>query len=217
MRLATAIFAFVLKFGGMGLLVLGALDSSFLFAPWGNDLLLVALTARHPKLSYALYYAAMSAAGSMLGCWLIDLMLRPLGEAGLEKYLPAGRLKRVQSKVRGSAGKALAIASLAPPPFPFTAFVMAAAALQYPRKRLLIVVGVTRLVRFVLLGLLAVRFGEKVLKWAANPIVQRLLVGLIIICTVGSIVSVYGWIRRSRRSPATTMRDERHLRPREVQ
>jgi hypothetical protein len=67
---------------------------------------------------------------------LIDVTLRPLGAQGLEKYLPAGRLKRVEAKVRGNAGKALAIASLVPPPFPFTAFVMAAAALQYPRKRL---------------------------------------------------------------------------------
>ena len=40
--------------------------------------------------------------------------------------------------MRDNAGQALAIASLVPPPFPFTAFVMAAAALQYPRKRLLL-------------------------------------------------------------------------------
>jgi hypothetical protein len=49
MRFAAWLFAFVLKFGGVGLLVLGALDSSFLFAPWGNDLLLVALITRHPS------------------------------------------------------------------------------------------------------------------------------------------------------------------------
>jgi hypothetical protein len=94
---------------------------------------------------------------------------------------------------------------------------MAAAALQYPRKRLLMVVGATRMLRFTLLGLLALRFGESVLKWAQNSMVQRFLVGLIIICTVGSIVSVYGWIRRARNSPPTGGREERHWRPREVQ
>ena len=62
------------------------------------------------------------------------------------------------------------MASLAPPPFPFTAFVMAAAALQYSRLRLLAVVGITRLVRFMLLGALAMRFGERILKWGKNPI-----------------------------------------------
>jgi membrane protein DedA with SNARE-associated domain len=107
-------------------------------------------------------------------------------------------LKRVQTKIRDNAGLALAVASLVPPPFPFTAFVMAAAALQYPRKRLLAVVGVTRMVRFTLLGLLALRFGESILRWSKNPVVQGFLIVLIIICTVGSVVSVYGWIRRTR-------------------
>jgi membrane protein YqaA with SNARE-associated domain len=174
----------------------GILDSSFLFAPWGNDLLVVAMTARNPREADMLYYAAMSTVGSVLGCLLIDLTLRPLGEHGLEKYLSARRLKRLQRKVGDNAGRALAIASLIPPPFPFTAFVMAAAALQYPRKRLLAVVGVTRMVRFTALGLLAMKFGERILKWSEQPIVQGILVGLIILSIVGSAVSVYGWMRR---------------------
>jgi membrane protein YqaA with SNARE-associated domain len=198
MRFAAGLFALVLKFGGLGLLVLGILDSSFLFAPWGNDLLVVALTVRHPDDAHMLYYAAMSTVGSVLGCLLIDVTLRPLGEKGLEKYLSARRLKRVRSKVRDKVGRALAIASLVPPPFPFTGFVMAASALQYSRKRLLAIVGVTRMIRFTVLGVLALRFGERILKWSEKPIVQELLVGLIIVCTVGSVVSVYGWIRRRR-------------------
>jgi membrane protein YqaA with SNARE-associated domain len=201
MRFATWLFGFVLKLGGPGLLFLGILDSSFLFAPWGNDLLVVVMTAQHPHSANMLYYAAMSAIGSVLGCLLVDITLRPLGEKGLEKHLPANRLKRVQKKIRDNGGRALAIASLVPPPFPFTAFVMAAAALQYPRKRLLGVVGVCRMARFILLGVLALRWGESILKWAKNSIVQGFLIGLIILCTVGSIVSVYGWIRRSKRSP----------------
>jgi membrane protein YqaA with SNARE-associated domain len=202
MRFAAGLFAFVLKFGGVGLLVLGILDSSFLFAPWGNDLLVVALTTQHPTVANMLYYAAMSTVGSVLGCLLIDLTLRPLGEHGLEKHLPARSLKRVRTKVRDNAGMALAVASLVPPPFPFTAFVMAAAALQYTRKRLLAVIGATRLVRFTLLGLLALRFGESILKWSKTPIVQGILIVLILLCTVGSVVSVYGWIHRAKSSLA---------------
>lgn len=198
MRLAAAIFTLVLRFGGVGLLVLGILDSSYLFAPWGNDLLLVAMTARNPVMASMLYYAAMSALGSVLGSLLIDITLRPLGAKGLEKYLSKRRLDRMKIKVRNHTGPGVALASLAPPPFPFTAFVMGAAALQYPRHRLLTIVGVTRLFRFTVLGLLALRFGDRILKWAQIPWVQAVLVGLIIVCTVGSIVSVYGWIKRSR-------------------
>lgn len=198
MRLATAVFAFVTKFGGLGLLVLGVLDSSFLIAPWGNDLLVIAMTAQHPTVRYMAYYAAMSTAGSVLGCLLIDLTLRPLGAKGLERHLSKRRLDRVQKKVGQNAALALSVASLAPPPFPFTAFVMAAAALQYSRKRLLAVVGVTRMVRFTLLGYLALRFGERILKWGKNPIAQAIMVGLVVFSIVGSVVSVYGWIKRSR-------------------
>src|SRR6185369_8151181 len=196
MRFAAGLFAFVLKFGGVRLLVLGILDSSFLFAPWGNDLLVVAMTARHPHYGHMLYYAAMSTVGSVLGCLLIDVTLRPLGEKGLEKYLSARKLKRVQSKVRDKVGRALAIGSLIPPPFPFTAFVMAASALQYSRKRLLLVVGACRLLRFVFVGWLALRFGRSILQWAEKPWVKGFLVALIVICVVGSVVSVYGWLRR---------------------
>jgi membrane protein YqaA with SNARE-associated domain len=206
MRFAAWVFALVLRFGGVGLLVLGILDSSFLFAPWGNDLLVIALTARHPNTANMFYYAAMSAVGSVLGCLLVDAAMRPLGAQGLEKHLSAAKFQRVQSKVRGNAGQALAIASLVPPPFPFTAFVMAAAALQYPRKRLIAVVGATRLVRFTLLGVLAMRFGESILKWSKNPVVQGFLAALVILCTAGSLMSVHRWVRRNRSSPPDARR-----------
>ena len=192
------IFHLLIGLGGPGLLALGVLDSSFLFAPWGNDLLLVAIVTRHPRIDYMFYLAGMSAVGSLLGCLLLDLTMRRLGEAGLTKYLSARRLKSVRKKVEHNAGRALAVASLAPPPFPFTPFVMAAAALQYSRARLLAVVGSARLVRFVIVGALALRFGRRILQWARLPVVQGLLIGLIVVCTVGSIISVYEWIRHSR-------------------
>jgi len=198
MRIAAHLFGILLHLGGVGLLVLGVFDSSYLFAPWGNDLLLIALTSDHPRLAYMIYLAAMSTVGSVLGCLLLDVTMRPLGEKGLEKYLSARRVKRVRDKVGKNAGRALALASLAPPPFPFTAFVMAAAALQYSRIRLLSIIAATRMVRFLIVGALALRFGRSILRWAHIPMVQGLLAGLIVICTVGSVLSIYGWIKQSR-------------------
>ncbi|HUB80280.1 MAG TPA: VTT domain-containing protein [Bryobacteraceae bacterium] len=192
------IYTWLLHLGGLGLLALGILDSSYLVAPWGNDLLLVALTSRHPEWLFMIYLAAMSAAGSVLGCLLLDFTMRPLGEKGLEKYLSQRSMKRVRAKVGKNAGRALAVASLAPPPFPFTAFVMGAAALQYSRKRLLAIIAATRMVRFLIVGALAMRFGKTILRWAKIPTVQGLLVGLIVVCTVGSAISVYHWIKQSR-------------------
>src|SRR5262249_45727158 len=96
------------------------------------------------------------------------------------------------------AAWALALASIAPPPFPFTPFVMAAAALQYSRRRMLAVVGVSRMFRFTVLGLLALTFGRRILRWLDNPVLQLALIGLVVVCIVGSVISVWGWIKRSR-------------------
>ena len=186
--------------GGVGLLILGILDSSFLFAPLGNDLLIVGLTARRHSVPLMLYYAAMSTAGSVLGCLLVDLVFRRAGERGLEKHLSLRRLEYIKSKVSRDAGWALVLASLAPPPFPFTPFVMGAAALQYPRKKMLALVAAARMVRFTGLGVLALLFGRHILRWANSGPAQVFLIALIVFCVVGSVVSVVGWIRRSRKA-----------------
>ncbi len=109
-----------------------------------------------------LYYAGMSTIGSVLGCLLVDVVLRRAGEKGLEHYLPLKRIGYIKGKVEKNAVWALVVASIAPPPFPFTPFIMAAAALQYPRIRLLAVTGVARMARFTALGVLALLFGRDI-------------------------------------------------------
>jgi membrane protein YqaA with SNARE-associated domain len=199
-HLTRLLFGFFWHLGGPGLLLLGILDSSFLFAPLGNDLLVVAMTAHYRSVPGMLYYAGMSTIGSVLGCLLVDVILRRAGEKGLEHYLPRKRIGYIKAKVEKNAVWALVVASIAPPPFPFTPFIMAAAALQYPRIRLLAVTGVARMARFTALGVLALLFGRKILNWAQSEAVQVVLVGLIVLCTVGSAISVAGWIKRSRQA-----------------
>jgi membrane protein YqaA with SNARE-associated domain len=192
------LIAFFWHLGGPGLLLLGILDSSFLFAPLGNDLLVVAMSAHYHSVPRMLYFAAMSTVGSVLGCLMVDVILRRAGEKGLEHYLPRKRIGYVRKKVENNAAWALVLASIAPPPFPFTPFIMAAAALQYPRIRLLTVTGVARMARFTALGALALLFGRDILRWAESETVQIVLIGLIVLSTVGSAISVVGWIKRSR-------------------
>jgi len=198
-QLAGVLFGWFYGFGGIGLLILGILDSSFLVAPLGNDLLVVALTAQRRSIWWMLYYAGMSTAGSVLGCLLVDLVVRPAGEHGLEKHLPRKRLEYMRAKVTKSGAWALILASIAPPPFPFTPFIIAAAALQYPRRRMLSVVGAVRMVRFTGLGVLALLVGRQILRWGHSEAVQDSIIALIAIAVVGSVFSVTGWIRRSRK------------------
>jgi len=172
------------------------LDSSFLlFLPLGNDLLLVGLTARNPK--HLVYYVIMASAGSVLGCLATDWVSRKGGEEGLEKRVSKRRLVFVQSKVKDHGGYALAVASLMPPPFPFTAFVIVAAALKFPRFRLLGIIGICRVVRFLVEALLAERFGEQIVKSADTPLVQAIILSLVAISIVGTAYSLWSWTRRS--------------------
>jgi membrane protein YqaA with SNARE-associated domain len=207
-HLAHFLFAVFWKLGGPGLLVLGILDSSFLFAPLGNDLLVVAMSAHYHSVWLALYYAAMSTVGSVLGCLLVDVVFRKAGEKGLEKHLRRSRIDYLKKKIEKNAAWALIIASVAPPPFPFTPFIMAASALQYSRRRMLAVTGAARMVRFTALAMLALIFGRRILHWAESEVVQGILIGLTVLCIVGSIVSVIGWIKRSRSGNTSAGRPE---------
>ncbi len=191
------LFAILIRLGGLGLLILGIFDSSFLFMPLGNDLLLVALVARDRSL--LLPYAAMATAGSVLGCLLIDWISRKGGEEGLPKIVPARQLKYVERRVRKNAAWAITLASIMPPPFPFTPFVAAASAFQYPKKKLLGLIAITRFARFFLVGMLAVVFGQSIIRMAKTPAVRTVILAIIALSMVGSVISVYSWIKRSRR------------------
>jgi membrane protein YqaA with SNARE-associated domain len=199
--LTATLSVFLRHWGGPGQFVLGVLDSSFLIMPLGNDLLMVVLTVRDHNLMF--YYAGMATAGSVTGVLLMDLVVRKGGEKELQKYIPARRLEYIKKRVTDRAWPALTIASIAPPPFPFTPFVIAASALQYPRRKLLGVIGIWRMVRFSLEGMLAVYFGNSILSWAKQPVVWYAVIVLVIISVGASTLSVYRWIKLSKRRVAS--------------
>jgi membrane protein YqaA with SNARE-associated domain len=195
-QIAGRLFVIFVHLGGFGLFAMGVLDSSFLVMPLGNDLLVIAMTARQHALMP--YYAAMAAAGSVTGCLLLDVVSRKGGEEVLEKHVSRGRLRFVEGQVRKNAGWAVGIASLMPPPFPFTPFVIAAAALEYPRRKLLSVIAITRLVRFSVEGVLAIVFGKRILQWAGSRTFQYAVVFLIVVAVLASVLSVLSWVRKSK-------------------
>ena len=192
-RLVSILFFLGGKFGGLGLLVVGVLDSSVLFMPFGNDLLLVGLTAQHP--SRMPYYAAMATLGSALGCLAIDWASRKGGEKGLEKILPRRQRNFVTSYIRQSIGWSVAIAGIMPPPFPFTPFVAAAAAFQYPRRKLLTIVAAARFFRFIIIGSASVIAGPAILQIAYAPVVRYFVLFLAGVTIAGTIVTTYMRIR----------------------
>ena len=191
------LLAWLLHLGVFGPLLLGIADSSFLFLPFGNDLLVVILTARdHGHLPL---YIVTAAIGSTLGVALLDVVCRKGGEEGLKKMMKPRRLEYFKRRMSKQAGVAIGVACLAPPPFPFTLVIASASAFAYPRQRLLGLVFVARTVRFTIIGLLAIQFGRQILRIAREPLTTWIMVGFIVLCIVGSAFQVMQWVRRSPR------------------
>jgi len=199
---ARSIFLFFHQLGALGLFLLGVLDSSFLFLPFGNDLLLIALISDSGRGLISAFYVITSAAGSVVGVLLVDLVVRKAGEEGLERFLRAGQIKRLKRRMEKNVGWALFVASLIPPPFPFTAAVMMASGLQSSRKRMLSAVFTGRLARFTLEALLALYFGPRLLQYMNSRVVEYLVYAFIAIALVGSTFSVLKFVRGRRGTPS---------------
>jgi membrane protein YqaA with SNARE-associated domain len=189
--------AWLVGLGLFGPLIFGIADSSFLFLPFGNDLLVVILTVRdHAHLPF---YVVTAAVGSTLGVLLLDAVCRKGGEEGLKRMMKPRRLEYFKRRMSKQAAIAIGLACLAPPPFPFTVVIASASAFAYPRPRLLGLVFITRAIRFSIVGWLAIRFGRDILRIARAPETTWIMVGFIALCMIGSAFQVYEWVRRSRR------------------
>ena len=191
---AASLLASVRKLGGMGLFLMGILDSSFLFLPFGNDLLLISLVSSRRESSIWILYVILSSLGSVVGVLLLDLVMRKMGEEGLERFVKPDKVKRLKSKMEKRAGWALFLATLLPPPFPFTAVVMTASALQTPRQKILLAVFFGRLTRFTIEALLARYYGRQILKVLDSEAVEYVMYGFIAVAIIGSALSIYKWV-----------------------
>jgi membrane protein YqaA with SNARE-associated domain len=187
---------FFLRLGIFGLFLLSALDSSFLVLPFGNDVLLIALVSRDRSSLVWIGYVLVSALGSIVGVFVIDLIMRKAGEKGLERFVSARKIEKFKAKLENKAGVTVFVATLLPPPFPFTPVVMTASALQTPRTKLLGAVFVGRLVRCTIEALLALYFGRKLIAYINSDVVTYFVYGLIALAAVLSTLSLITWLRR---------------------
>ena len=189
------LLALLLQYGVFGLLFLSIADDSFLFLPIGSDLLTVLLVARnHERLAV---YILVAAAGSTIGVFLLDLVCRKGGEATLTRLVKPKLLGYLKFRIEQNAAAVLVISCLAPPPFPFGAAIAAASALQYPRRRLLVLVFLARAARYSLVGWAAIHFGRRILRIANSTEFLWFMGGFIAFCTIGTVLSISHWVRIS--------------------
>lgn len=189
-------FYFFLHLGAPGLVLLGALDSSFLTLPFANDIAVIVLASLHHS-TFWLYVAAATA-GSTIGCWIMFRIGHAGGETFIRAHLSKARFERMQKTVGTKGPVLLAIPALIPPPFPFSAFVLGAGALEVPQTPFLLMLTAMRFVRFLAEGIAALYFGRRIVRWLQTPgfhLFIEILMGLAILA---SAFSIYKLVRTTR-------------------
>jgi membrane protein YqaA with SNARE-associated domain len=183
--------------GGVGLFVVAALDSSFLSFPQVNDLLIMFLSAKNPALMP--YYASMTTAGSLLGCFVLYGFARRGGEMFLRKRLSGPRLERGMTLYRRHGLLAVVVPALLPPPMPFKLFVLLAGAARVSPWKFGAAVAIGRGIRYFGQGYLAVLYGDE----AAALVRQHgsvIGIGLAVLAVALAVVYYMSVSRRRRRA-----------------
>jgi len=148
--------------GGPGLFIIAFLDSSFLSLPQINDLMVVLMVTRDKALMP--YYVLMATAGSVVGCYVIYYLAEKGGDAFLRKRLKASRIDSALAAYQRHGMLALVVPALLPPPAPFKLFVLMAGVAGVKPLRFVTAVALARGFRYLLLGVLAIRYGDAALE-----------------------------------------------------
>jgi membrane protein YqaA with SNARE-associated domain len=191
-----AIQTWAAELGGVGLFVIAALDSSFLSFPQVNDLLIIYLSTKYPERMP--YYASMTTAGSLVGCFMLYAVARKGGEVFLRKRFSAARVDRGMALYQRFGLLAVVVPSLLPPPTPFKIFVLMAGAAPVSPWRFGLAIVIGRGIRYFGQGYLAVRYGERAVEMVkANGTAAG--IGLAVLAL--AIGLIYYLVKRQRSQP----------------
>jgi undecaprenyl-diphosphatase len=181
-----------------GIVLMGALDSSLVFfLPLGIDFAVIILAARQPELFWL--YAMLATVGSVIGAMVTFWIGRKVGEHGLTRLMKPSRLERVKHRVSRHAGTSVAALAIIPPPFPFTAFVLASGAFGGRPLTFFSTLAGVRVVRFLAEGGLAAIYGRRILSWMQSTVFEVIVGTLIGLAIIGTIVSGVAVVRSTRR------------------
>jgi len=150
---------FALALGGPGLFLVAFLDSSVLPLPGITDILLVVMVTRNP--GAMLWYVLTTVVGSVAGCLVLHYLGRKGGEAFVKKRFTGDKIERAMRSLQRNGVMAVLIPCLLPPPAPFKIFILLAGVVGISALRLATAIAIGRAARYLTLGFLAVRYGDR--------------------------------------------------------
>lgn len=173
-RIVDRVRTLALAWGAPGLFLVAFLDSSFLPLPGITDILLIVTVTRHRDAM--LLYVAATVLGSMVGCLAMHAIGRKGGEALVRQRFTGPRIEKTMASLQRHGVMAVLIPCLLPPPAPFKIFVLLAGVVGISAARFAAAIAIGRGIRYLALGLLAVRYGERAAAYVAQHGVAASLV-----------------------------------------
>jgi membrane protein YqaA with SNARE-associated domain len=185
-RYTAFLWALLKPLGAWGVLAIAALDGAFLGLPM--DAVVAGYVYQNPARFFL--YAFMASVGSALGSIVIYGIGYKGGEELLRKRISPARFEKIHAAFDKHPFWSLMFPAMLPPPTPFKLFVLAAAVSEMGFVRFLLAIFSGRMVRFLLLGVLTIKFGPDVVHllgtlfrqhyyWILAVIVAGLLVWLV--------------------------------------
>ena len=140
---------------------------------------------------FSLYilYPVMASLGSALGSLVLYEVGRKGGELLLRKRVSKQRFEDIRDRFEKQEFIALMIPSMLPPPWPFKLFVISAGVFHMKVRDFVIAIFVGRLIRFLILATLTVRFGPQIVHTVKTLFREHTSVAIVVI--VGALLLIY--------------------------
>ena len=194
----TWIGAVLAPLGVWGVFAIAAVDAAFMGLPMDVIVAGYIYNDAHRLLLYVFLAASGSAAGSIV----IYVIGYTGGEVLLRKRLSPERFEKIHASFEKHEFLALMFPAMLPPPTPFKAVVLAAAAFEMSLWRFLLAIFSGRFLRFLILGLLTLKFGPTVVQ-LGGAVVARHFKWVLIALAAGLLIWLL-WRRRMKNKKQDT-------------
>jgi membrane protein DedA with SNARE-associated domain len=188
-------WTWLVRLGGIGLVLLGFADNSPVPLPGSMDALTVILAAQQP--TWWPYYAIMAIIGSMAGGYMTFAVGRKGGKEALEKKIPKNKIDKIFRLFEKHGFYSVFIPGLLPPPVPCSPFLLAAGALQYSPRRFLSALALARTIRYTALAYLGSKYSRQIFGFFREYYTPLFWV-LITLAVLGGIALTWWTLKRKR-------------------
>jgi membrane protein YqaA with SNARE-associated domain len=194
-RYGEFVWAMLKPLGSWAVFAIAAIDSAF----FGFPLDPVVASYVYQDRPRFLLYAVMASAGSAAGCIILYLIGYKGGEVLLEKRISRTKFNKIRSAFDRHEFWALMFPSMMPPPFPFKVFVLAASVFEMNFWHFLLAIFVGRLVRFLILSLLVLKFGPQIVALTSAAVAKHWPELALAVLVIG-VLFAWFWCRARRES-----------------